>query len=561
MTEEDVKKYWLEMYREDKIGTIAKLSQAMQHMAWLREWKRVNGNKPRIKPITQKVNGEKVKVGESDIAVSWSELDKFFRTGNEYGDIETVKFLAERIESGDVSELTEQELHDLSERENVKWSDGKHSLNPFQGYLYDVTPELEVEEEKYGKFYPIRDYEDFGSPQDVETSDERSNETHKAFNRYYTTRLIQKLLRIQGIDSKYYDFANFDITSVTTLEQIEELDKKLTEIIQSTEVQAQLEVIKGNEEYEKLFYDELRQEIDIEIKKDSDRIKNAHKVFVALETGNLDEILEDPETQKLATNAYEEEIRIKTEKEAEIQRKEEEKQGKEYSEKFKKLVEYIIKSEDPRLDQLCLVDTYEYESGDESSGSSNSYYTSISIREAMLSELTDQPMQMEEFKFVGYHHGKGFHRKIILDKDFTVEQKMLSNIETKKRQEKATNVSEKRNTSKRDKVGTAVFSNKRGVQPWMIECIPELEDYQLHGSLPENISIEPATIEVTKRELEEKGLGNVEWTPSVTKKRGLFGAGKIAEVDRESEVTTTEVGGVKGFLAQLLDKCIGKGEK
>ena len=132
MSKEDVKKYWLEMYREDKIGTIAKLSQAMQHMAWLREWQRVHGDAPRIKPITKKVNGEKVKVGESDIAVSWSELDGFFRAGNEYGDVETVKFLAERIESGDVSALTEQELHDLSERENVKWSDGKHSLNPFQ---------------------------------------------------------------------------------------------------------------------------------------------------------------------------------------------------------------------------------------------------------------------------------------------------------------------------------------------------------------------------------------------------------------------------------------------
>jgi len=132
MSKEEVKKYWLEMYREDKIGTIAKLSQAMQHMAWLREWQRVHGDASRIKPITKKVNGEKVKVGESDIAVPWSELDEFFRAGNEYGDVETVKFLAERIESGDVSALTEQELHDLSERENVKWSDGKHSLNPFQ---------------------------------------------------------------------------------------------------------------------------------------------------------------------------------------------------------------------------------------------------------------------------------------------------------------------------------------------------------------------------------------------------------------------------------------------
>lgn len=130
--DEKVKQYWIEKYKQDKIGTVAKLSQAMQHMSWLREWQRTHGDSPRIKPITKKVNGEKEKVGEKDIAVPWSELDEFFKAGNEYGDIETVKFLAERIENGDISELTEQELHDLSERENVKWSDGKHSLNPFQ---------------------------------------------------------------------------------------------------------------------------------------------------------------------------------------------------------------------------------------------------------------------------------------------------------------------------------------------------------------------------------------------------------------------------------------------
>ena len=78
-----VKSYWLQRYKGDKIGTIAKLSQAMQHMAWLREWKRVHGDEPRIKPITQKVNGEKVKVGESNIAVPWSQLHTFFRQGNE----------------------------------------------------------------------------------------------------------------------------------------------------------------------------------------------------------------------------------------------------------------------------------------------------------------------------------------------------------------------------------------------------------------------------------------------------------------------------------------------
>ena len=59
--EKDIKKFWMERYQEDKIGTIAKLSQAMQHMAWLREWQRVHGDEKRIKPITKKVDGEKVK--------------------------------------------------------------------------------------------------------------------------------------------------------------------------------------------------------------------------------------------------------------------------------------------------------------------------------------------------------------------------------------------------------------------------------------------------------------------------------------------------------------------
>lgn len=58
---DDVKKYWLEMYQQDKIGTIAKLSQAMQHEAWLREWKKVHGNAPRIKPITKKLMERKLK--------------------------------------------------------------------------------------------------------------------------------------------------------------------------------------------------------------------------------------------------------------------------------------------------------------------------------------------------------------------------------------------------------------------------------------------------------------------------------------------------------------------
>ena len=325
--QDKIEEDWLNQYSQDKIGTIAKLSQAMQHGAWLREWQRVHGDEPRIKPITQKVKGEKVKVGEADIAVPWSKLPEFFRLGNEYGDIETVKFLSERIESGDISDLTEKELHDLSERENVKWSDGKHSLNPFQGYLYDFTSEnsytLEPAEqgEEYGKFYPINEYRGAGESwqglEDLMPNDSeyavRYNQTHSAFQRYYTTRLMQQLLSSKQ-DSKYYEFVDFDITSVTTPEQIAELDKKLAEIVQSPEIQSELERLDGDRDFEEAFYNKLREEVAIEIKKDSDRIENAHKVYVALETGNMDELLADSETARWAREVYERETRGRAEK-------------------------------------------------------------------------------------------------------------------------------------------------------------------------------------------------------------------------------------------------------
>ena len=320
--QEKIKEYWLKQYSKDKIGTIAKLSQAMQHGAWLREWQRIHGDEPRIKPITQKVNGEKVKIGEADIAVPWSKLHSFFRAGNEYGDIETVKFLSEKIESGDVSDLTEKEIHDLSERENVKWSDGKHSINPLQGYLYDFTDKstswiyMEPEEnDDLGKFYPIKTYiygriDDLdGRNDEMYAADEgyrRICQAHVAYIRLYSTRLLQTLLR-ERTDSKYYDFVKFDITSVTTEEQLKELDKKIEEIIHSPEIEEELYYIEGNAEFEKEFQEKLMEEIKVEVKKDSDRIENAHKVFVALETGELDELLSDPETSRWAKEVYEEE--------------------------------------------------------------------------------------------------------------------------------------------------------------------------------------------------------------------------------------------------------------
>lgn len=314
-SKEDLKQYWFKKYGEDKIGTIAKLSQAMQHESWLREWQRIHEDEPRIKPITQKVNGEKVKVGEADIAVPWSALHQFFKQGNEYGDVETVKFLTERIESGDISKLTQKELHELSERENVKWSDEKHSLNPFQGYLYSFADEntgvfaTREASESYGNFTPMSVYRyDNNGPTDCSWSQSIIDD---AYSRVFATKLIKRFME-QGHDNgKFELFKNFDITSVTTPEQIAELDKRITTIVHSSEFEYFIEELEGNAEYEKELEDEIKTEVEIEIKKDSDRIENAHKVYVALETGNLDELLKDPETAKWAEEIYEREMKNK----------------------------------------------------------------------------------------------------------------------------------------------------------------------------------------------------------------------------------------------------------
>lgn len=345
----NLEKYWLEQYSKDKIGTIAKLSQAMQHGAWLSQWQRIHGNSPRIKPITKKVNGEKVKVGEANIAVPWSNLPKFFREGNEYGDIETVKFLSEMIQTGDTTELTQEEIYALSEKENVKWSNGKHSLNPFQGYLYDFVDtnnwllNLPLDGEEYGEFIPINvykirhdakskfsritkdvrymDYEndDYGQTEEnfedeyynkenlLNNKVSRQELAEKAFRIYYTTRLLQKILKDKE-DSRYYDFVDFDITSVTAETEIELLDLQLEEMINSEEILEELERLEGNAEFEKELYDELRQEVAVEIKKDSDRIENAYKVYEALETGNIEKLFEDEETRRWANEVYEREI-------------------------------------------------------------------------------------------------------------------------------------------------------------------------------------------------------------------------------------------------------------
>lgn len=551
----ELNEYWIEKYKEDKVGTIAKLSQAMQHMAWLREWRRVHGREPRIKPITEKINGEKVKVGESNIAVAWSRLDDFFRAGNEYGDVETVKFLAERIERGDVSELTEQELHDLSERENVKWSDGKHSLNPFQGYLYDFTAKNSFtldpaeQEDEYGKFYPIDEYrwagESWQGLEDLMPNDSehaiRTNQTHSAFRRYYTTRLVQQLLASKE-DSKYHEFVDFDITSVTTPEQIAELDKKLAEIVQSPEIKSELERLEGDKDFEKAFYDKLREEVAIEIKKDSDRIENAHKVFVALETGKLDEIFEDPETQKWAMEVWEADL-AKGVSALEEKVNNPNASGKSREE----LAMEILGTKNAALDEVFWVQTVENDLNNEEKCP---YLNNpISKREILLSKLIGKPYPTYFIDGVRNDSHDGYRNEIrkgkteeelkeIAQYAYDIGDRQAVGYENDE-------ISESHNGKMHsiDEMGTLEFGYGR-------------DGKKLDGRL-----------EVSARDLYKAGIehsdlgfeyGQVQSlennSPKVTPK-------SIADADKEQALTTTEVGGIKGFIKKLLDRFKGKGEK
>ena len=87
--------------------------------------------------------------------------------------------------------------------------------------------------------------------------------------------------------------------------------KIITNITHSWEFENFMMQIYGDSEYEKELEEEIRREVEIEIKKDTDRIENAYKIYVALETGDLDEILEDPETAMWAEKIYEREIQNK----------------------------------------------------------------------------------------------------------------------------------------------------------------------------------------------------------------------------------------------------------
>lgn len=71
-------------------------------------------------------------------------------------------------------------------------------------------------------------------------------------------------------------------------------------------------------------------------------------------------------------------------------------------------------------------------------------------------------------------------------------------------------------------------------------------------------------IEVTQRELVNAGFipEELKWKEKTRDKVAMQNmSAQIAEADREIGLTTTEVGGFKGFIKNLLDKFKGKGEK
>jgi len=73
----------------------------------------------------------------------------------------------------------------------------------------------------------------------------------------------------------------------------------------------------------------------------------------------------------------------------------------------------------------------------------------------------------------------------------------------------------------------------------------------------------PGQIKVSKRDLIEHQLDpeRMGWSERTIDKKARVSSKDIAEADREQALTTTEVGGFKGFMKKLLDKFKGIGEK
>ena len=126
--------------------------------------------------------------------------------------------------------------------------------------------------------------------------------------------------------------------------------------------------------------------------------------------------------------------------------------------------------------------------------------------------------------------------------------------EVEKRQKKLSKFQEKVSSSKDGK-----YDRKGSI------LIPKYSTNTGYAYEPNETGEEPKAwvtdyveIEMTQRELAEAGIlpDDFKWV-----EKARVSSKDIAEADRDQELTTTDVGGVKGFMNKLLDKVKGIGEK
>lgn len=280
----------------------------------------------------------------------------------------------------------------------------------------------------------------------------------------------------------------------------------------------------GDAKFEEQFFKGLMEEINIEIKKDSDRIENAHKVFVALETGNLDEILQDPETQKWAIEVYDTEL-------------------------IKKVKNELLNGDSEIGYVQSKTDDYSF------NGKGQNEPESIS-----------RPMPRKVFE-LGKRFGIGFPTDIRHVKEaYSGSESVYENdfIHVEECSEEQKNEISKR-MKKVEKFRTKVEGTKDG--RYDKAGILSLPVYKTNNMAyapgnrdvqPEAIVSDTIEIELTQRELAEAGIlpEDFKWM-----ELARVSAKDIADADREQALTTTEVGGFKGFMRKLMDKFKGIGEK
>ncbi len=255
----------------------------------------------------------------------------------------------------------------------------------------------------------------------------------RAFATYCTTRFVQAVLKSLN-NQEFKEFNDFDITSVTTFEQWKELNEKLRKIIGDTEIKNYIESFRGSEKgkvVEERLYSKLKEEVKSELKKDSDRILNAHKIFVALEKGNLDELMQDEETLGIMKREYDGYL-MEQEKTVELDEKD----------SLVRLVRDVLTSTDPKLDEMCWIRTTSNYSDLEEGGvlyRDKNLDQPITIREAILSRLTGRPFVLEHYRSYGPHDYEQYYNEIIPFESCSREQQERMKAEALRRSTERSN--------------------------------------------------------------------------------------------------------------------------